>query len=146
MGREERDPLCGSPVSFTAQRTLVQDDNLQFDGGAGIDYDQTAGWSSLVARWAHNPKVGGSNPSPATNPKVASCCQQIPPRPQPRSKDNRRCRFSQLRSWTQSASELRNGFEIGEAANSSKWQPINGLLPEIRAYASAIRYKYKGSG
>ena len=26
-----------------------------------------AGWSSLVARWAHNPKVGGSNPPPATN-------------------------------------------------------------------------------
>ncbi len=25
-----------------------------------------AGWSSLVARWAHNPKVVGSNPSPAT--------------------------------------------------------------------------------
>ncbi len=25
----------------------------------------TAGWSSLVARWAHNPKVGGSNPPPA---------------------------------------------------------------------------------
>ena|SRR5690625_1826706 len=26
-----------------------------------------AGWSSLVARWAHNPKVIGSNPIPATN-------------------------------------------------------------------------------
>ena len=26
-----------------------------------------AGWSSLVARRAHNPKVDGSNPSPATN-------------------------------------------------------------------------------
>ncbi len=26
-----------------------------------------AGWSSLVARWAHNPKVVGSNPTPATN-------------------------------------------------------------------------------
>ena len=26
-----------------------------------------AGWSSLVARWAHNPKVAGSNPVPATN-------------------------------------------------------------------------------
>ena len=26
-----------------------------------------AGWSSLVARWAHNPKVRGSNPLPATN-------------------------------------------------------------------------------
>ena len=25
-----------------------------------------AGWSSLEARWAHNPKVGGSNPPPAT--------------------------------------------------------------------------------
>ena len=24
-----------------------------------------AGWSSLAARWAHNPKVDGSNPSPA---------------------------------------------------------------------------------
>ncbi len=29
-----------------------------------------AGWSSLVARRAHNPKVGGSNPSPATNTKT----------------------------------------------------------------------------
>ena len=28
-----------------------------------------AGWSSLVARWAHNPKVAGSNPAPATNVK-----------------------------------------------------------------------------
>jgi hypothetical protein len=25
-----------------------------------------AGWSSSVARWAHNPEVGGSNPPPAT--------------------------------------------------------------------------------
>jgi hypothetical protein len=29
-------------------------------------YHNGAGWSSLVARWAHNPKVGGSNPPPAT--------------------------------------------------------------------------------
>jgi hypothetical protein len=34
-----------------------------------IDYDRGAGWSSLVARWAHNPKVGGSNPPPATKIK-----------------------------------------------------------------------------
>ena len=33
-------------------------------------YDRCAGWSSLVARWAHNPKVGGSNPPPATKPPV----------------------------------------------------------------------------
>ena len=26
-----------------------------------------AGWSSSVARWAHNPEVAGSNPAPATN-------------------------------------------------------------------------------
>ena len=25
-----------------------------------------AGWSSSVARWAHNPEVAGSNPAPAT--------------------------------------------------------------------------------
>ena len=25
-----------------------------------------AGWSNLVARWAHNPEVVGSNPAPAT--------------------------------------------------------------------------------
>ncbi len=28
-----------------------------------------AGWSSSVARWAHNPEVAGSNPAPATNAK-----------------------------------------------------------------------------
>ena len=33
-----------------------------------------AGWSSLVARWAHNPKVGGSNPSPATNKNGYTNC------------------------------------------------------------------------
>ena len=40
---------------------------LPFDDGEVIVYDRSAGWSSLVARWAHNPKVGGSNPPPATN-------------------------------------------------------------------------------
>eukprot|EP01035_Chromulina_nebulosa_P039770 gene39771-53778_t len=30
-------------------------------------YPSVAGWSSLVARWAHNPKVAGSNPAPATS-------------------------------------------------------------------------------
>ena len=32
-----------------------------------------AGWSSLVARRAHNPKVVGSNPAPATNLMAARC-------------------------------------------------------------------------
>ena len=30
-----------------------------------------AGWSSLAARRAHNPKVVGSNPAPATKSQVA---------------------------------------------------------------------------
>src|SRR5699024_1996008 len=31
-----------------------------------------AGWSSSVARWAHNPEVVGSNPAPATTYKVTA--------------------------------------------------------------------------
>ena len=31
-----------------------------------VFYKSDAGWSSLVARRAHNPKVRGSNPLPAT--------------------------------------------------------------------------------
>ncbi len=31
-------------------------------------YTAEAGWSSLVARRAHNPEVEGSNPSPANDP------------------------------------------------------------------------------
>ena len=41
-----------------------------FDAATQRCYDRNAGWSSLVARWAHNPKVGGSNPPPATNSTV----------------------------------------------------------------------------
>ena len=32
-----------------------------------LNHGVGAGWSSLVARRAHNPKVVGSNPAPATN-------------------------------------------------------------------------------
>jgi hypothetical protein len=45
-------------------RMLVADLPITLNPGC---YDQSAGWSSQVARWAHNPKVEGSNPSPATN-------------------------------------------------------------------------------
>ena len=36
-------------------------------------YTYSAGWSSLVARRAHNPKVVGSNPAPATKIKSLTC-------------------------------------------------------------------------
>jgi len=35
--------------------------------GALHNTPQDAGWSSLVARQAHNLKAAGSNPAPATN-------------------------------------------------------------------------------
>ena len=34
-----------------------------------------AGWSSLVARRAHNPKVAGSNPAPAMDGRLAQLVQ-----------------------------------------------------------------------
>src|SRR6185369_1174483 len=39
----------------------------KFDPWGNLRYHDVAGWSSLVARWAHNPKVVGSNPTTATN-------------------------------------------------------------------------------
>jgi hypothetical protein len=39
----------------------------EIQGGIGIEKVKAAGWSSPVARWAHNPKAAGSNPAPATN-------------------------------------------------------------------------------
>jgi hypothetical protein len=38
----------------------------QFDATRHLGYSQYAGWSSLVARRAHNPKVVSSNLTPAT--------------------------------------------------------------------------------
>jgi hypothetical protein len=35
--------------------------------GSSASTLRAAGWSSLAARRAHNPKVTGSNPVPATN-------------------------------------------------------------------------------
>ena len=39
---------------------------MKNDSYLGIILHVDAGWSSLVARRAHNPKVVGSNPAPAT--------------------------------------------------------------------------------
>ena len=40
--------------------------NLSRNGNYAILHSSDAGWSSLAARRAHNPKVVGSNPAPAT--------------------------------------------------------------------------------
>src|SRR5208282_2055584 len=41
-------------------------DSRKFDGSLRLRYSKYAGWSSLVARRAHNPKVVSSNLTPAT--------------------------------------------------------------------------------
>ncbi len=45
---------------------------MDFISRKSLGYNCGARWSSLVARWAHNPKVGGSNPSRATRTPKAS--------------------------------------------------------------------------
>jgi hypothetical protein len=48
---------------------LVEARKIILDKKVGETYNSRpvdAGWSSLVARRAHNPKVVGSNPAPAT--------------------------------------------------------------------------------
>ena len=40
---------------------------------------QTAGWSSPVARRAHNPKVIGSNPIPATSGNFGWASREVGP-------------------------------------------------------------------
>ena len=46
----------------------------KFDKHTEEDYNKynNAGWSSLEARRAHNPKVAGSNPAPAISEKTGS--------------------------------------------------------------------------
>src|SRR6201987_1738443 len=56
-----RFPTCLAMQRSSCARVVV------FDPNQPRCYDFSAGWSSLGARWAHNPKVGGSNPPPATN-------------------------------------------------------------------------------
>ena len=50
----QRAPSAGAPGGLEATR-----------GGASVNCPSDAGWSSQVARRAHNPKVAGSNPAPA---------------------------------------------------------------------------------
>ena len=57
--------------SGAGDRRIVS--GLRFDIAAAdrLFYMSDAGWSSLVARQAHNLKVRGSNPLPATTNKAA---------------------------------------------------------------------------
>src|SRR5579883_1011431 len=75
-GRNRKDRLVRvvffNSAAYSPGRVTPAFTNLsrKFDLPGRVSYDVNAGWSSLVARWAHNPKVGGSNPPPATNSTV----------------------------------------------------------------------------
>ena len=43
---------------------------------SAFQFNITAGWSSLEARRAHNPKVTGSNPVPAIYAQIAQLVEQ----------------------------------------------------------------------
>src|SRR6516162_2359939 len=52
------------PGKFFSERNCFR--FAEFDGMRSVRYSGSAGWSSLVARRAHNPKVVSSNLTPAT--------------------------------------------------------------------------------
>ena len=52
----------GGVVEFLSVADRVSDQYNNMVNNVAPD----AGWSSSVARWAHNPEVVGSNPAPAT--------------------------------------------------------------------------------
>ena len=64
--RHRTRPACASRQRLTSRATVARFTN------------DAAGWSSQVARRAHNPKVAGSNPAPATQKRPCnrafSCC------------------------------------------------------------------------
>ena len=64
------------PPRQPSRRPRFTSDSLSRRRSCILGAHRNAGWSSSVARWAHNPEVAGSNPVPATTgnvlPKFAS--------------------------------------------------------------------------
>ena len=60
-------------VAVKATRSHRHQRDFRFAQNRHRNYSQIAGWSRLVARQAHNLKVAGSNPAPATN-FLKKCC------------------------------------------------------------------------
>ena len=70
------DPFAAGGKSSALSLTVASRGCAWFDHALCGCYYQGAGWSSPVARWAHNPKVAGSNPAPAT--KNGSHSKRLP--------------------------------------------------------------------
>ena len=70
----------GSPslraLSSAGRASALQAEGRRFDP-VSAHHMNIAGWSSPVARRAHNPKVVGSNPAPATNFNAEPWCRGL---------------------------------------------------------------------
>ena len=64
-------------INHSSDSLIPEVEGRRFKSGFWDSKHTGAGWSSLVARRAHNPKVVGSNPAPATNSMAARCSLAI---------------------------------------------------------------------
>jgi hypothetical protein len=64
---EDRDQIPRMPPKTHSHRQNTNNRNADNPSDPCLLSSETAGWSSPVARQAHNLKVAGSNPAPATN-------------------------------------------------------------------------------
>lgn len=95
---------CGVPVAESVlappgpipNPVVTQDSAGEYYGGDAMGGEAAAGaphrrpppaetrGGAVAARWAHNPKVGGSNPPPATSARSMMASRALPcPRPMP---------------------------------------------------------------
>ena len=68
---EDLDPPSRVPFGVLS-RTSAPLDLARSENSRNLVFTD-AGWSSSVARWAHNPEVAGSNPAPATEKWPLTC-------------------------------------------------------------------------
>ena len=62
-------PFSHADVAQLAEQLICNQQVIGSSPIIGLEFHIAAGWSSLEARRAHNPKVTGSNPVPATMPR-----------------------------------------------------------------------------
>jgi hypothetical protein len=63
---------CPPSLRGAPGRSSRQSRRFALAGRSSYSKGVDAGWSSSVARWAHNPEVVGSNPTPATKVEAGS--------------------------------------------------------------------------
>ena len=75
IGRSQFSQFNCANRSFEKKSHTAPSHLVQFDALYTLRYTPNAGWSSLVARRAHNPKVVSSNLTPATNLRLTGRAQ-----------------------------------------------------------------------